>query len=241
MKLQKLVFITLIVSFFLTAPARAAEPEILSGTVISAQSAGKYTILQIKQDDQLLWLAAQDFAAVAGDRIEYLGGVPMTDFYVKSLDRKFENILFLTNVRIKVDKDPEKTTESPAPEPMPQDSAHRNLAAGARIAPPVAGAIVKAEAELTVAELFKRRSELAGKVVSVRGKVMKVGKNILGRTWVTMADGSGIAPDDVLRVTTREEVKTGETVAAIGTVKIDVDLGAGYKYKVIIEEAALAR
>lgn len=241
MRLPTRLIITLIFSFFLTALSQAAEPEILSGTVISAQGAGKYTILQIKQDDQLLWLAAQNFTVAAGDRIEYLGGVPMTDFYVKSLDRKFENILFLTNIRIMVDKDPAKTTGSPVSEPMPQDSMHRSLAAGAGTAPPVAGEIVKAEAQLTVAELFKRRVELAGKVVGVRGKVLKVSKNIMGRTWVTLADGSGTPPDDVLRVTTRDEVKTGETVSAAGTVKIDVDLGAGYKYKVIVEEAVFDR
>lgn len=241
MRLPRHLIITLIFSVFLTAAAQATEPEILSGTVISAQSAGKYTIIQINRDDQSLWLAAQNFAAAAGDRIEYLGGVPMTDFYVKSLDRKFENILFLTNIRIKVDKEPEQAAEGPAPGMMPQDSAHRNLAANAGIAPPLAGEIVKAETQLTVAELFKRRAGLAGQIVSVRGKVLKVTNNILGRTWVTLADGSGTAPDDVLRVTTRDGVQAGETVGATGTVKIDVDLGAGYKYKVIIEEATFDR
>ncbi|MCK5192199.1 MAG: hypothetical protein KAQ71_00215, partial [Desulfobulbaceae bacterium] len=66
-------------------------------------------------------------------------------------------------------------------------------------------------------------------------------KNILGRTWVTLADGSGTAPDDKLLATTLQEVRIGETLSVTGTVKTNINLGAGYQYKAILEEATFAR
>ena len=222
--------------------ARAAGPEILSGTVIFAETTDRYTIIQIKQDEKELWLAATAFDAAVGDKIEYMGGVPMGDFYVKALDRTFDEILFLSNIRKAVDEQKEPPPEETAqPAVMPDDDYHRNITTGQPVAAPAPGEVIKAAAELTIAEVFARRSELADQVVSVRGKVLKLTKNILGRTWVTLADGSGTAPDDKLLATTLQEVRIGETLSVTGTVKTNINLGAGYQYKAILEEATFAR
>ena len=104
---------------------------------------------------------------------------------------------------------------------------------------------VKAEGPegVTVAEVFTRRAELSGKAASVRGKVVKVSLQIMGRNWVHLQDGSGDAKDGThdLLVTTSETATVGETVTARGTVVKDQDFGSGYRYAALLEKGVLKR
>ena len=74
--------------------------------------------------------------------------------------------------------------------------------------------------------------------MSLRAEVLKFSPDILGMNWITLRDGTGIAPDDKLVVTSSETVTVGEEFIVKGKVKINVELGAGYSYKVILEEAS---
>jgi hypothetical protein len=94
----------------------------------------------------------------------------------------------------------------------------------------------------TVAEIVGNRTALKDKNVVVRGKVVKFTPAVMGKNWVHIQDGSGSAKDqtnDVL-VTTQAETKVGDVVVVKGVVKTDVDLGSGYSYKVLVENATLA-
>jgi hypothetical protein len=65
----------------------------------------------------------------------------------------------------------------------------------------------------------------------------------MGKNWVHLRDGSGTAVDrtnDIL-VTTMESAKLAEEVTVRGIVRTDMDFGAGYAYKVLIEEATIQR
>jgi hypothetical protein len=93
----------------------------------------------------------------------------------------------------------------------------------------------------TVAEIITKKTTLNSKPVLVRGKVVKYTPGVMGKNWIHLQDGSGSAADgtnDVL-VTTKDETKIGAVVVARGTVRTDVDLGSGYFYKVLVDEAKL--
>jgi len=95
----------------------------------------------------------------------------------------------------------------------------------------------------TVAEVITKRVELKDKTVLVRGKVVKFTPEILNKNWIHLRDGSGSASDnthDVI-VTTNDQAKVGDVVVVKGVVRIDKDLGSGYAYKVLIEEATLQK
>ena len=95
----------------------------------------------------------------------------------------------------------------------------------------------------TVAEVVGGKAALKGKTVLVRGKVVKYNPGILGKNWVHLRDGSGSAANktnDIL-VTSKEETRVGDVVQARGVVRTDVDLGSGYVYAVMIEEATLRK
>ncbi len=93
-----------------------------------------------------------------------------------------------------------------------------------------------------IADVWANRKSLAGRTVTVRGKVVKFNGGILGRNWIHLQDGTGKADDQTndLAVTTTDETKVGDTVTVTGTVGIDRDFTAGYQYPVMIENAHIA-
>ena len=72
---------------------------------------------------------------------------------------------------------------------------------------------------------------------------MKYTAGVMGKNWIHLRDGSGSATDntDDVVVTTKDETKVGDVVLARGTVRTDVNLGSGYSYKVLVEEAKLQK
>ena len=100
--------------------------------------------------------------------------------------------------------------------------------------------IEKASAENghTVEELFNQAADLDTKKVQIRGKVVKVSPNIMGKNWITLQDGTGTPPNNKLVVTSLSEAAVGDEVVVTGKVKNNVDIGAGYVYAVLLEEAS---
>jgi hypothetical protein len=100
--------------------------------------------------------------------------------------------------------------------------------------------IAKATGGETVAEVFARKDQLAGQQVIVRGKVVKARANIMGKNWIHVRDGSGAESTNDLTVTTTDTPPTvGTTVVVTGQLSRNKDLGLGYKYDVLIEDAKL--
>jgi len=100
--------------------------------------------------------------------------------------------------------------------------------------------IAKAEGGKTVAEVFAEKDALAGKLVSVRGKVVKVNGGIMGKNWLHVRDGSGAEGTNDLTVTTAGELPAlGATVVVTGPVALDQDFGMGYQYVVMLQDAAV--
>ncbi len=96
---------------------------------------------------------------------------------------------------------------------------------------------------LSIADVFAKRDALAGTQVTVRGKVVKVNNQIMGRNWVHIQDGSGSASDRTndLTVTTVAEVRTGEIVTATGVLAARKEIGEGYAYDALLENATIVR
>jgi hypothetical protein len=98
--------------------------------------------------------------------------------------------------------------------------------------------IEKAEGGKTVAEVFAEKGTLAGKAVTVRGKVVKTNAAIMDRNWLHVRDGSGAEGTNDLTVTTSGALpKVGDTVVVTGEVSLNKDFGMGYAYDVIVEGA----
>lgn len=127
-----------------------------------------------------------------------------------------------------------------ASEEMMMKKAHEGTA------PSVAGEkiqVPKAKGGYTVSEVYAKRGDLDGKKVAVRGKVVKVSSGIMGKNWIHLQDGSGSREknDYNLVVTSQDEPKVGDVVTASGTLTKDKNLGMGYHYTVLVEDAEVGK
>jgi hypothetical protein len=71
-----------------------------SGKVSEAIPAGKYTYLHVTKDDKETWLAIPRRDVPVGAEIRYGEGAVMKNFHSGSLDRTFEEVLFLGSVEV---------------------------------------------------------------------------------------------------------------------------------------------
>ena len=95
----------------------------------------------------------------------------------------------------------------------------------------------------TVGEIFEKAASLNKQKVTVRGQVVKVNPNIMGRNWLHIQDGTGDPAKNThdLVVTSADIAEKGDIISIEGTLAADKDFGFGYKYDVIVEDAVLMK
>lgn len=91
----------------------------------------------------------------------------------------------------------------------------------------------------TVAALNQDKATLAGKLVRVQGKVVKVNNGIMGRNFLHVQDGTGDQTSNDLTVTSKQTAAVGDQVTVTGRVVLNKDFGAGYAYPLLVEEASI--
>ncbi|MEE4117083.1 MAG: hypothetical protein V2I37_12995 [Marinilabiliaceae bacterium] len=97
------------------------------------------------------------------------------------------------------------------------------------------------EGTITVADVFKKRLELTGKEITVKGEVTKFNPSIMGKNWVHIQDGTEYEGEFDLTITTSDVVNVGSQVIFTGVLAIDRDFGYGYAYSTILEKAELKK
>jgi hypothetical protein len=87
--------------------------------------------------------------------------------------------------------------------------------------------------------MYAAKSALAGKTVRVRAVVVKSTPDVMGKTFAHVRDGSGTEAnqDFDLTVTTQEKPQVRQSLLLEGRLEVNVDLGAGYKYPLILQDA----
>ena len=92
-----------------------------------------------------------------------------------------------------------------------------------------------------IVQLSAQRAQLAGQRVRVRGQVTKVTPGVQGHTFFHLRDGKpgDPGPASDLAVTSDATPERGQVAVFEGTLRADVDLGIGYKYPILLENAVL--
>ena len=93
--------------------------------------------------------------------------------------------------------------------------------------------------ELTVAEIFANRDKYSNKEVEITGIVVKINKNVMGKNWIHIQDGTSDNGNFDLTITSQDVAEVNDKVTFKGKIILDKDFGAGYFYEVIMEDAAL--
>ncbi len=217
----------------------------ITGTVAETMDSGGYTYVRLTQGQGSVWVASPKTKAAVGQKMSFQPGAVMKDFQSPTLKRTFPSIVFSGGpagaapaghghgAMMGMGGGMGKSGAMPAG----HGSASVPLEPGAKVP--------KSDAAdgVAVAELYARRKELDGKTVSVRGKVVKVRAQIMGKNWVHLQDGSGDqkAGTHDLTVSTKDLPKAGEVVTLRGKARAEHTIGAGYSYPVLLEDAALAK
>jgi hypothetical protein len=79
--------------------AAVASGEAL-GSVLTVFHAAGYTYLEVEQEGSATWVAAPQVDVSEGDLVTWQGGTTMYGFSSRSLDRTFEDILFVEGVQV---------------------------------------------------------------------------------------------------------------------------------------------
>jgi len=205
---------------------------VITGPVVETMDSGGYTYVLVDAGDKKVWAAAPVFKVGVGDTVSFVPDMPMTNYHSNSLDRTFDVVYFTAFISLN-GQEPSSAALSP----------HATTPSQAQ--PPAAAAmdfsgIAKAKDGKTVGEVFDGKSGLAGKSVSVRGKVVKYTGGVMGKNWIHLQDGTKSASGaNDLTVTTAGSAAVGDTVLVKGVVVLDQDFGYGYKYEVLVEDASI--
>lgn len=212
---------------FAAAAASPVPAGPLRGQVLETRNVDGYTYLRLKTAGGETWAAVPTTAVKPGALVSIGNTKVMENFESKSLKKTFDKIVFGQIV------DPASgTAATPAMPP-----------AAAPAAQPIKVDKASGPDARTVAEVVSGKAGLKDKSVLVRAQVVKVNTGIMGKNWLHLRDGSGSAADgsnDIL-VTTKDSAAIGDVVSVKGTVRTDVNLGSGYTYAVLIEDAALRK
>jgi hypothetical protein len=215
----------------LCANAVAAPGAPLKGEVVEVKEVSSYTYLRLKTRDGEKWAAVGKAPVRKGAQVTIENTMVMVDFESPSLKQKFPEITFGTLAG---------TGGAAMAGHMPMG--HSGKTASVDLDTIKVAKAVGANA-YTVAEIQSGKAALKDKPVLLRAKVVKFNGGIMGKNWLHVRDGSGSAEagsNDIL-VTSQDQALVGDVVTVTGIVRTDKDFGSGYAYKVLIEEARLAR
>lgn len=226
------VLIVLSLAAVQTVGAAAA----VQGKVLEARNVEGYTYLKLQTATGDVWAAVPTSSVKPGARVAIGDAMVMENFESRTLKRKFDRILFGQIV------DP-ATAAGAAPAASAAASPHASAPAAkpAVVLAPMAKAS-GADAR-TVAEVHAGMATLKGKTVSIRAQVVKVNAGIMGKNWLHLQDGTGSAAagsNDVI-VTSKDTAAVGDVITARGVVRTNLDLGMGYAYPVLVEDASVQK
>lgn len=230
MKLNVLILMAAFAALVVSCKPKTAADENLAPNVhkVTAEEiiqSSNYTYIRVSEEGNEVWIAIIRAEIEKGKTYYYIPGIEMNNFTSKELKRTFPSILF-------VDKFSEK--------PITLGVSVADSAKGKQAPTPKEGIKVEvAKGGITIAELFANKETYAGKVVKIRGEVVKYSPEIMQRNWVHLQDGTRTGDFFDITVTTGEVTKVGDVVTFEGTVSLKKDFGAGYFYEVIIENARL--
>lgn len=201
---------------FLLLPLFVYAQQKHRGVVLETFNVEGYTYMQIKDEKEVKWIASPLLEVKKGDIVETSFGMLMPDFESKTLNRTFKEIYFVTYAKVVTPSEKNKGDQ-------------KRLTKDA-----------KADNVLTLRDIVEKKDKYAGKIVVFNAKVTKYSPKIMGLNWlhVTEPSSNGDGTLDIV-VTTEDETKIGEIVKIMGRLTTNKNIGAGYFFPLLVEEASI--
>ena len=217
------------------------------GKVIETVNAANYTYAKVNENGNIYWIAGPETTVKVGSEISFIEQMTMQNFTSKALNRTFDVLVFASTIISPdaaqshaakgADCDCDTHKKDPAAT-MTAAAAKAHTSANADIGTVENVKVAKNANGHSVEELYSKSANLKGKSVKVNAQVVKVSKNIMGKDWVHLQDGSGaIGTNDIIATGKNTTVQVGDVVTTTATLNTDVDFGYGYFFSVILEES----
>ncbi len=221
-------------------PAPEPPSDSLQGRVREVIEVAQYTYLRLDTAQGEVWAAVSKAAVSIDSKVTVENPTRMERFESATLKRTFD-VIYFGNL-------PAESTAAPRQLPPGHPSID-----GATTPAPLEGrptlttqaeesdlkvALAEGSNAHSIRELFADSAQLAGKLLRVRGRVVKQTPGVQGKNYLRLRDGSSDRPDQrELVVTTQTEAQVGSTVTFEGTLRTDVDVGIGFRYPILLADA----
>jgi hypothetical protein len=247
--------------------ALAAAPSEISGEILELTEVPNYSYYRIgSKGSEGVWVAVPSAKLKVGDKARVGGAMKMTNFKSTTLNRTFPEIYFGSLVPEGAPAARPKSPHGAGSDPhggMGADTHGGMPPAGhgdMGMSPPAAGGdphggAVNAASPVeikpvdratgpngkTVAEVIGQRKALEGKTVRIHATVVKSTPGVMGKTYLHLRDGSGEAGAGTHDVTATTDATpaVGDVITLEGTVVLDRDIGAGYKFPTLVDNGKI--
>jgi hypothetical protein len=232
------------------AGKEAASPAAaLKGKVAETMDASGYTYVRLDDGSgKEIWAAVPKADLKVGEEVTLQGGSVMENFNSKTLNKTFEKIIFATGVS----RGDDKVVAAPGGQAagsfdaaVKKEGADASGGSAGNVVPFADLKVEKASGPdgHAVSEVFEKGATLDKQKVAVKGQVVKVSKNIMGKNWLHVQDGTGDPNKNThdLVITTMDVAEKGDIVTVEGAAVANKDFGSGYKYDIMVEDAKVTK
>jgi hypothetical protein len=204
--------------------------------VVEVIQGNTYTYIRVKENMSEKWIAVSKQEVQQGGVYYYEEGLAMPNFHSKEIDKTFDEIYFVSNI---------STTpivkSGGAMGGMGAMGGAGAQSHSGKVSTEQNSAITleKQAGEITVAQVFANRNDYSGKEIEIRGVVVKVNKEVMGKNWIHIQDGTNDNGNFDLTVTSTDLADVNDEITVKGKIILNKDFGYGYSYDVIMEDAVL--
>ena len=207
--------------------------------VVEVIQGNSYTYIRAKEDMSEKWIAVSKQEVQPGTVYYYAGDLPMQNFHSKEIDRTFDEIYFVSTI-----------STTPIVKSVGAMGGMGSMG-GSDVGQSHTGksnaeqnssiSLEKSTGEITVAQVFANRNDYSEKEIEIRGVVVKVNKEVMGKNWIHIQDGTSENGNFDLTVTTADLAEVNDEITVKGKVVLSKDFGYGYSYDVIMEDAVIVK
>lgn len=191
--------------------------------------ASSYSYLKVSENSSEKWMAVSKQEIEPGAVYYYDSALEMNNFKSKDLDRTFDVIYFVNQIS----KTPIGNGTMEQGHIMPPHSGKVETEKKSTVE------FTKKDNEISLNQVFTDPAKFTENDFEIRGVVVKVNKEIMGKNWIHIQDGTDHNDKYDLTITTHETAEVGDVVTFKGKLTLDKDFGAGYYYELIMQDAEL--
>lgn len=181
----------------------------------------KYVYANVEENGRKFWIATLKQEVETGQPYFYRGGLLKTNFESKEHNRIFDTIYLVSNI-VAANHTHTHEEENTSPTQNTKNKGPRNI---------------QVDGSVKIADLVANPQKYAGQTIQISGECTKINPNIMGINWIHLKDGS--QDDYDLVITSDVIIPEGHVVTMTGTVTLNKDFGAGYRYDIILENGQI--